>query len=35
MIDFSNKKKIRRISAVIVIVLVVAMVIGLLVTGIH
>ena len=33
MIDFSNKKKIRRISAVIVIVLVVAMVVGLLMTG--
>lgn len=34
MIDFSNKKKIRRISAVIVIILVIAMVIGLLMTGI-
>ena len=34
MIDFSNKKKIRRISAVIVIILVIAMVVGLLMTGI-
>ena len=34
MIDFSNKKKMRRISAIIVIVLVVAMVVGLLVTSI-